>query len=106
MAEAIQGLDALLVVDEADAIGNLEDRRKLAEVIKLLSDAGSRLKVMVVGIAATGGELTAAHPSVQRCLRETKLERKSDSELREIIDTGSDKAGVSFASKVVTSIVS
>jgi Cdc6-like AAA superfamily ATPase len=105
VAEAVQGLDALLVVDEADAIGNLEDRRKLAEVIKLLSDAGSKLKVMVVGIAATGDELTAAHPSVQRCLRETKLERMSDSELREIIDTGSQKAGLTFASKVVTSIV-
>lgn len=105
VAEAVQGLDALLVIDEADAIGNGEDRRKIAELIKLSSDAGSKFKVMVVGIAATGSELTAAHPSVQRCLRETKLERMSDSELREIVTTGAEKSGLAFASKVTSSIV-
>jgi Cdc6-like AAA superfamily ATPase len=105
VAEAVEQLDALLVVDEADAIGNTEDRRKLAELIKLSSDAGSKFKVMIVGIAATGDELTAAHPSVQRCLRETKLERMSDPELREIIISGSAKADLSFAAKVTTSIV-
>lgn len=60
---------------------------------------------MVVGIARTGDELTAAHPSVQRCLRETKLERMSDSELRQIIETGSEKARLTFASKVINAIV-
>lgn len=104
-AAAIHDLEGLLVVDEADAIGNPEDRRKLAELIKLLSDAGSKYKIMVVGIAATGSELTAAHPSVQRCLRETKLERMSGAELREVVETGGSKAGLEFTPQVITSIV-
>jgi hypothetical protein len=105
VAEAIEGLDGVLIVDEADAIGNAEDRRKLAELIKLLSDAGSAFKIMVVGIADTGAELTAAHPSVQRCLRETKLDRMSPRELAEIVTNGGGKAGLRFSSTVVQSIV-
>jgi len=106
VAEAIAEIDALLVVDEADAIGNLADRRKLAEMIKLLSDSGAKFKVMIVGIAGIGGELTAAHPSVQRCLRETKLERMSNAELEQIVATGSQKAGLIFSRGVINAIVS
>jgi Cdc6-like AAA superfamily ATPase len=105
VAEAIGDIQGLLVVDEADAIGNPEDRRKLAELVKLLSDAGATFKVMIVGIAETGGELTAAHPSVQRCLREVKINRMSASELREIVVTGSAKAGLVFTPKVLDAIV-
>lgn len=105
VAEAIGGMEGLLVVDEVDAVGNPEDRRKIAELIKLLSDSGSKFKIMVVGIAATGSELTAAHPSVQRCLKETKLERMSDSELRKIVNEGGIRAGLSFTPKVVSNIV-
>lgn len=105
VVEAIADLKALLVVDEADAIGNPEDRKKLAEAMKLLSDSSSQFKIMVVGIAATGSELTAAHPSVQRCLRETKLERMSETELRDIVDIGGKKTGLTFSSKVTKSIV-
>lgn len=105
VAEAIGDVKGLLVVDEADAIANPEDRRKLAELVKLLSDSGSALKVMIVGIAQTGSELTSAHPSVQRCLRETKLNRMSPGELREIVTAGSAKAGLVFGSKVIDAIV-
>ncbi|MFT2692236.1 AAA family ATPase [Clavibacter zhangzhiyongii] len=105
VAEAIGDLEGLLVVDEADAIGNSEDRRKLAELIKLLSDSGSKYKVMVVGIAATGSELTAAHPSVQRCLRETKLDRMTADELRDIVVLGGEKANLTFTAPVVKAII-
>jgi Cdc6-like AAA superfamily ATPase len=105
VAEAIGELTGLLVVDEADAVGNPEDRRKLAELIKLLSDAGSNFKVMIVGIATTGEELTAAHPSVQRCLKETQLSRMTDVELREIVEAGGRAAKLDFTPEVVTSIV-
>lgn len=104
VAEAIRDINGLLVIDEVDAIGNAEDRRKLAELIKLLSDAGSTFKIMLSGIAATGAELIAAHPSVQRCLRETKLERMSEAELTEIVTNGAEAAKLKFAPKVVAAI--
>lgn len=39
---------------------------------------------MMVG--QTAADLTDAHPSVQRCLKETKLDGMSDGELRLIIE--------------------
>ncbi len=105
VAEAIGGLDVLLLIDEADAISQANDRGQLAELIKLLSDSGSRMKIMVVGIAQTGSELTAAHPSVQRCLKETKLRRMTDPELTEIVTTGAEILKLRFAPDVVTAIV-
>ena len=105
VVEAIGHLDVLLLIDEADAISSADDRGQLAELIKLLSDSGSRMKIMMVGIAQTGSELTAAHPSVQRCLKETKLRRMDDAELREIVTTGASILSLRFTSEVVTAIV-
>lgn len=105
VAEALEDVHGLLVIDEADAISNTSDRRKIAELIKLLSDANSPFKVMVVGIAATGAELTAAHPSVQRCLRETKLERMSNEELRLILEDGARTVDLYFSQEVREEIV-
>lgn len=105
VAEAIGQLSGLLVVDEADAIDRKADKRKLAELIKHLSDAGSPFKIMVVGIAETGDELTAAHPSVQRCLKETKLGRMSDDELIEIIQNGAEVLKLDFSRRATHAIV-
>lgn len=105
VAEALKDHAGLLVIDEADAIRKKKDRQKLAELLKLLSDSGSKLKVLVVGIAETGSVLTGEHPSVQRCLKETKLTRMTDQELREIIELGSKDLGLSFDDDVVARIV-
>lgn len=104
-AEALRELAGLLVIDEADAIQTAGDKRKVAELIKLLSDIGASFKVLVVGIAQTAQDLTDAHPSVQRCLKETKLDRMSADELRLIIQSGAKKAGLIFRPDVISSII-
>lgn len=104
-ADALKNLKGLLVIDEADAIQTAGDKRRVAEFIKLLSDTGSNFKVLVVGIAQTAEDLTCAHPSVQRCLKETKLDRMSDTELRLIIEGGASKLRLVFKPDVVNSIV-
>ena len=43
---------------------------------------------MIVGIAETGDYLTGGHPSIHRCLRETKLERMTDEEIAEAVFVG------------------
>lgn len=106
VAELVHDVVGLLIVDEVDAIENPRERRKLAELIKLLSDAGSNFKILIVGIAETGNELTAAHPSVQRCLKETKLRRMSVPELKQVVVKGAEKAGLTFTPKVIGSIAS
>ena len=83
-------LPARGLVDELDALAQPSDRHLIAELIKQLSDAGSKFKVLLVGIAETGSDLTNGHPSVDRCLKETRLGRMTDDELRQIIDAGRD----------------
>lgn len=104
-AEELVRLAGLLIIDEADAIRDTNDRHKLAEFIKHLSDSGASLKVLIVGIAETGQELMAAHPSVGRCLSETKLGRMTDSELREIVTGGAGRVGLYFDDDATGAIV-
>jgi hypothetical protein len=105
VAEALGDLEGILVVDEADAIKNDEDKHKLAELVKHLSDGGSPLKVLLVGIAETATELTAAHPSVQRCLKEMQVRRMEDDELRQIVQQGAEKLNLVFEQRVIDAIV-
>lgn len=103
--DMLANLDALLVIDEADAIREAGDRQKLAEFVKMLSDSGSKLKVFLVGIAETASDLTAGHPSVSRCLAETKLQRLTEEELREIIHGGAYRVGLQFLDEAAEAIV-
>lgn len=92
----IKDTDILLLVDEFDAIQEKEDKHKIAELIKLLSDSNSLFKIFVVGIADSAIELTAGHPSVQRCLKEIKLNKMSQRELIDVINSGSAKLKLNF----------
>lgn len=105
VAEQIGGLKGLLLIDEVDAISDAEDKQKLAELVKQLSDAQSPLKILLVGIAQTAADLTAGHPSVQRCLRETRVGRMGEQELKEIIFNGQKKLNLSFSAAAVKRIV-
>lgn len=92
----IKDFNILLLIDEFDSIKDSDDKHKIAELIKLLSDSNSSFKVFVVGIAESAEELTAGHPSVQRCLKEIKLSKMSQRELVDIINTGAAKLNLTF----------
>ena len=106
VAERVASANALFVIDEVDSIRNADDKRRLAELVKLLSDEASPLKLMLVGIADTSAELVAGHPSVQRCLRETRLGRMRADELALIVASGHDRLGLSFSRNATDKIVS
>lgn len=105
VAHTLSSLGGLMLIDEIDALEKESERRKLAELIKHLSDSGSNLKLLVVGIADTGTDLTSGHPSVGRCLKETKLNRMSNQELREILVSGESKLGIQFSEKAKSRII-
>lgn len=104
-AKILGELKGLLCIDEADRITNDEDKRQIAELVKLLSDNNSKFKILIVGIANTAEELIGAHPSVNRCLKETMLRRMADQELEQIITKGALKAHLQFDNDVTESIV-
>lgn len=96
LCDKIKDHNILLLVDEFDSIQDKDDKHKVAELIKLLSDSNSSFKIFVVGIAESAEELTAGHPSVQRCLKEIKLSKMSQRELVDIINTGAEKLNLNF----------
>lgn len=105
VAKRLSDISGLLLVDEADAIAGIREKQKLAELVKLLSDSGSDFKFLITGIAETGAELTGGHPSVGRCLKETKLDRMTEEELALIVREGAPKVGIIFEDDVVDAIV-
>ncbi len=98
-------MSGIILIDEADAITNSSDKKKIAELIKQLSDANSPFKIVVVGVAKTGEELTAGHPSVERCLKEVSLQRMTDDDLKKIILNGMNKLSLRPDDVVVNKIV-
>lgn len=104
VADQINGLDALFLLDEIDVI-NEEEKWKVAELVKQLSDVGSPLKFLIVGIAETASELTHGHASVQRCLKETPLRKLSNDEITEIVESGSKKVNLEFSPSAIRKIV-
>lgn len=104
VAEHICGIKGLLLIDEFDAISNSEDKNKIAEVIKLLSDNNSSLRILVVGIADSAKELTMGHPSLTRCLREIKVRRMLIKDLVDIVNNGCSQLKLKFDSVVIPKI--
>lgn len=105
VAEIISNVRGLLYIDEIDVLANPNDRFLLAELMKQLSDSGSNFKILVVGIAYTARDLISGHPSVQRCLKETRLGRMDEGELRSIIEKGSSLSGLRFTDRVIEHII-
>ncbi|MDP3332674.1 MAG: AAA family ATPase [Methylococcaceae bacterium] len=105
VAEKLKDCKGIFLIDEVDAIPSLEDKKKIAELIKLLSDFDSEFKLVVVGIATTGSELTAGHPSVERCLKEVQLKRMSDDGIKKIILNGMKQIDLIIGDEIADKIV-
>lgn len=109
VSEQLKDKKGILIIDEADSIKNNNDKKKIAELIKLLSDEASKFKILVVGISSTGSDLIAEHQSIQRCLGQVKLDRLHDEELWQIIKKGEKKISsnnrLQFDGDVIQSIV-
>lgn len=105
VAKKIQNISGVFLIDEIDVLSNIQDKQKIAELIKMLSDSHARLKIFIVGISRTPSELVGGHPSVQRCIKEIKLDRMSETELTEIIKKGEQRLQLCFDEKIKKKIV-
>ena len=79
---------AVIVLDEFDRIDTIEDRTKIADLVKSLSDSSAGVTLVLVGVAHDVLELIGHHPSIERCLRQVRMPLMSPEELREIISKG------------------
>ncbi len=106
IAKLLKDKKGLYLIDEFDILDKEQDKHDLAQLIKLLSDYQSPFKIFIVGISQSGTDLTAGHPSVSRCLKEIKLERMTNKEIKDIIDNGMKKLSIELSEQVKNIITS
>ncbi len=97
--------EGLLVIDEYDRVRDDSTNTRLAETLKHFSDAASKTKIIVVGVAETLSGLVGEHKSLTRCLAQLKLDRMREEELAEIVATGEGRLGATFHQGVRRKII-
>ncbi|MEO2051213.1 MAG: ATP-binding protein [Allomuricauda sp.] len=101
----IKGLKFLFVFDEFDNITDVKTRESFADLIKSFSDNNSNTTIVLVGIADDIDSLIGEHQSLERCLKQIKMPRMSDSECGEIIDKGLTKLEIEINDPIKKSII-
>lgn len=95
----------MFVFDEFDNVSDSETRSGFADLIKSLSDNSENTTIVIVGISDTIEKLIGEHPSLERCLKQIKMPRMSDSELSEIITKGMMALDIEIKPMIINSIV-
>lgn len=96
----------ILLIDEFDTIQSKEEKGKFAQLMKLLSENGSSVQLLIVGVALVAGDLMKGHESVMRCLNEVELHRMTENELTDILTKGEERLDIHFNNEVRHAIVS
>jgi AAA ATPase domain len=92
----LSGGRLVLVVDEFDRVSDVATRTRLADTIKLLSDRAAPILFIIVGVSENLEELLGRHPSIQRNIIGVPLPLLKDTEIRTLLERGSQDAGVAF----------
>ncbi|GBF26138.1 hypothetical protein MnTg02_01175 [bacterium MnTg02] len=102
VAKQIAREKVLYILDEVDLIASDEVRKKLARLVRFVSDdTASQFKFLIVGIAKTAAHLTAGHKTVQRCLREIPLKRLEVTHIKQIVANGAERHGLQLTPKAL-----
>jgi Cdc6-like AAA superfamily ATPase len=100
-----ESIDELVIVfDEFDRLPR-ESRLVFADTIKDLSDSVTSATVILVGVANDVSEVITEHASVSRNLTQIKMPPMSAAEIRELINTGLNKLGVTMTTDAASTIV-
>jgi Cdc6-like AAA superfamily ATPase len=96
---------AVIFIDEFDRPADPNLRGLFADTIKILSDQGIHVTIVLVGVADTVDELIAGHSSIQRALVQVQMPRMAASELREIVLQGMKTAQLEVTNEFVSRVV-
>jgi hypothetical protein len=94
----------VFVIDEFDRVQDVATRTRLADTIKFLSDRGSKLLFMIVGVSSTLEDIIGQHPSIQRNLAAVHLPLLDDGAMEEMLVRGGAVAGVTFTAEAIAII--
>ena len=80
--------EALIVLDEFDRVEDDDALSLLADTVKTLSDHGTEVTLMFVGVAASVEHLLGEHESIVRNVREIPMQRMSRDEIETLLEKG------------------
>jgi ATPase family protein associated with various cellular activities (AAA) len=103
VADRLASASGFLLIDEFDRLAQ-EDRRLVAELMKALSDCGSRFAICAVGVAATALDLFDEHPSVARCLTELPVKILAKNDIQTIATNGFQALGLAVREDLLLDI--
>ncbi len=95
----------LFIFDEYDTITDDSVAAEMADTIKSLSDNAPYITIMLVGVGNTVIDVVGAHESIERCLRQVKMPRMSNTELGSILEAGANHLKLEFDSGIAERIV-
>lgn len=93
----VSGTRVLIVLDEFDRVSTADFRRSIAELIKNLSDRGSRVQIVIAGVASNLNEIIEQIPSIRRAVLGIAVPVMTDEELAEMIRIGERESGLAFS---------
>jgi hypothetical protein len=95
----------ILIVDEYDRVVSEDVKNKLAELIKIMSDASVPVTMLLIGVADDVRELFGKHPSLQRTLVTVPMPLMPRRDLEGLIAAGEAHAGLTFVPEVREAII-
>lgn len=99
--DRLAGTRLLVVLDEFDRAGDADLRRSIAELIKNLSDRGSRVQLIIAGVAQNLTEIIEHVPSIRRNILGLLLPNMTQDEIADLINAGQQASGMSFTPKAL-----
>ena len=76
----------IVVIDEFNEIQNSQTPTLIANTIKALSDAGTNVTVIIVGVADNVSNLIKEHESIQRCTEQIPMPRMNNDDLLAVLE--------------------
>lgn len=96
LCNKLTGTRVLIILDEFDRAENVQFRRDVAELIKILSDRSVRVQLVIAGVAADLAELVEHIPSVRRNILAIPVPLMSAEEIGELVANGERTAGITI----------
>jgi Cdc6-like AAA superfamily ATPase len=95
----------IIIIDEYDRVVSEEVKGRLAELIKIMSDASAPVTLLLIGVADDVRDLFGKHPSLQRTLVTVPMPLMTRRELETLIAAGEARAELTFTPAVRDAIV-
>lgn len=95
----------VIIIDEFDRVRDTETYEQMADLLKYLSDDGSKTTVIIVGVGDSVHELFGSHASIHRNTKQIKMPKMSRQELSAIFEKRQLVHGMSSSPAITRKIV-